>query len=277
MPKIQRPKLGKRKRGGQRLQRFVPNRPLPPAISPLNPPGSILPQGLKRVQAAYDFTNFHVSSTSPGWAAGLNAVCSPISLNNIYDPLFVSNGELVPSLFNEYRPAVGHDTYATFFGEYVVVSAKVTVEVNPTAATNASTTTLWEYNVALCPTIMDQGAFEAQVLDFSNLCALGYPVKTVDRDSGKPLVHSVAVSMRNMFEMKESIANAGAEYGADFYRTADLEPTRSAKCMLVIRPTVDNPQSVINMRLKIEYLILPRNVKVPKPDFKVSETPQMTF
>jgi len=272
MPKSTRTRFGKRKRG-QRLRRYVRNSPLPPAISPLNPPGSILPHGLKRVQAAYDYKNFPINATnSPGWNTGLAAVASPISINNIYDPLIITNGELVTPLFDEYRPAVGHDVYAGQFDEYVVVSTKVSVELSP--LNNQQVT---DYSVALCPTTQTEQEWEQFIGDFSNLVALGYPVKTVDKDTGKPLKHSVSVSMKNLFEMKESITNAGDEYAASFYQIADLEPAKHARCMLIIRPGNDATTSIVNLRLKVEYLLLPRAVKIPKLDAKVTTTPGFTI
>lgn len=271
MPKSMRTRYGKKKRNS-RLRRYVRNSPLPPAISPLNPPGSILPAGLKRVQAAYNYPEFNINSaSSPGWATGLQAVASPIAINNIYDPLILSNGELTTPLFDEYRPAVGHDVYAGQFDEYVVVSTKVSVECLPIQGnTNIPP---FGFSVALCPTIQDQQTWEAQVGDFSNLLALGYPVKTVDADASRPLVHSCAVSMKNLYEMKESITNAGDEYAASFYALADIEPAKQARMMLIIKPSVDNQSARCHLKVKVEYLLLPRAVKVPKLDAKVTSTP----
>ena len=272
MPKSTRPRLGRRRRGAKRLRRTVTNSPLPPAISPLNPPGSILPAGLKRVQAAYQFSNFPVSTSNAGWNAQIGAVTSPISINNIYDPLILSGGELTSHLDNKYRPAVGHDVYAQSFDEYVVVSAKVTAEIMP-LNTNADHEA--SLSLSLCPTMQEQGPWESTVEDYSNLVALGYPVKDADKDLGGSLKHSVSVSMKNLFEQKESIANAGDDYAGNFTELTSESPVKSAYCMLVLRNnnTLSSVPVFCNMRLKIEYLLLPRGVKVPPVDLPVMGPP----
>lgn len=271
MPKYTRPRLGKRRRGAKRLRRTVTNSPLPPAISPLNPPGSILPAGLKRVQAAYQFSNFPVSSTNAGWNPQIGAVTSPISINNIYDPLILSGGELTSHLDNKYRPAVGHDVYAQSFDEYVVVSTKVTAEVMPLDVGHEANISL-----SLCPTMQEQGPWESTVADYSNFVALGYPIKDGDKDLGTSLKHSVSVSMKNLFEQKESITNAGDDYSANFNELTTQSPAKSAYCMLVLRNNniLSNVPVSVNMRLKVEYLLLPRGVKVPPTDLPVADPNQ---
>jgi hypothetical protein len=125
------------------------------------------------------------------------------------------------------------------------------------------------FTIALCPTSLRQQDWEQHIGDFSNLLALGYPTKSIDKDAGRPLIHSMAVSMKNLYEMKGSITNAGDEYAASFFQLSDFEPAKQATCMLVIRPSVDSAAGLVNLKLKIEYLIMPRSVKPPPLDARV--------